>query len=359
MESIFAIAEQCTGSSPSRWNVVPDLEQLLTPPFQPHRLIAGGHLQTVLSLRTVIRRPLNPTLHWVQLPDGDRLAMHDDLPADWRAGDPSLMIVHGLCGCSLSPYMLRFASQFNGRGVRVFRLNLRGCGAGEGSANQITHAGRSDDIIAALATVAELTQAGPIGAVGISLGGNQLLRGFGLIGQQQSADGEAANVPDWLPRIHRIAAISPPINLQLCSDNMERRLLRPYNRYFIRHLLDRVPAAIQHQEPIAGALTNPPKTMRQLDDRVTAPLGGFGDAIDYYGRTAANKVIAHIQVPTLILAAADDPIVPVACFDAAARSNWPDSLRLVITRGGGHVGFIGRGSQRHWMDGLIERWFDL
>ncbi|MGV3484341.1 MAG: hypothetical protein ACO1RT_07980, partial [Planctomycetaceae bacterium] len=195
-------------------------------------------------------------------------------------------------------------------------------------------------------------QSGPISAGGVSLGGNKFLRAMGLASQPGPAG-------DWLDRIDRIAAISPPIDLKRCSDNMERRILRPYNRYFIRHLLERAPEALKTNEIMLEAARRPPRTMRELDERVTAPLAGFESGEDYYHRTAAIGVIDQITVPALILAAADDPIVPVTCFDPAARSNWPDSVRLVITRRGGHVGFIGRGDQRHWMDGLLDRWFEF
>ncbi|MGV3485896.1 MAG: alpha/beta fold hydrolase, partial [Planctomycetaceae bacterium] len=158
----------------------PDMERLLSPAFVPSRWIVGGHLQSVLSLAARELKALRPTLRWVALADGDRLAMLDDVPVNWRPGDASLLIVHGLCGCSQAPYMLRLASRFTEQGVRVFRLNLRGCGAGQGAASQITHAGRSDDVIAALEQVSQLTQSGPISAVGVSLGGNQLLRAMGL-----------------------------------------------------------------------------------------------------------------------------------------------------------------------------------
>ena len=135
--------------------------------------------------------------------------------------------------------------------------------------------------------------------------------------------------------------------------------MRPYNRFFIRYLLKRRPEALKDHAAVVAAIERPPKTMRELDDRVTAPLAGYENAVDYYQRTAASRVLGSVQVPTLILAATDDPIVPVACFDHAARANWSDSIRLVITRGGGHVGFIGRGAQRHWMDGLLARWFEF
>jgi len=334
---------------------LPEIENFLDPPFVPHRLVPGGHLQSILSLRCHALRTLHPLLRWVTLPDGDCLAMMDDIPEQWKPGDASVLVVHGLCGCSDSNYMLRFASRFVEQRVRVFRLNLRGCGIGIGHAKQITHAGRSDDVIAAIKAIAKLTQRGSISAIGVSLGGNQLLRAFGLIG----AGSDGGNPPSWLSRIHRIAAVSPPIDLHRCSDSMGRRRMRPYNRFFINHLLKTASEELRQNELIQAALRRVPRTMRELDERVTAPLAGYSGAPDYYQNTAATRVMQHLQVPTLVLAANDDPIVPVSCFGHAIRLTWPGCVRLVITRGGGHVGFIGRGKDRHWMDGLLDRWFDF
>lgn len=363
MNSSHGLIERI-GEKAAACEPLPDVAQLLTPPFTPHRWVAGGHLQTVLSLSARDLRRLSPKLQWVDLADGDQLAMLDDVPPGWKPGAPSLLVIHGLCGCSESPYMLRFASRFTDQGVRVFRLNLRGCGVGLGAASKITHAGRSGDVVAAIKAIARLTHEGPIAAIGVSLGGNQLLRAMGLAASeaQSQCPGDSATADsalDWHQRIYRIAAISPPIDLKRCSDNMQRLSLRPYNRFFIKHLLERVPEALRDHASITDALRTFPKTMRELDDRVTAPLAGYRDALEYYDHTAAKHVIDQVQVPALILSASNDPIVPVACFEHATRERWPDYVRLIITRCGGHVGFIGRGQQRHWMDGLLDRWFQF
>jgi hypothetical protein len=159
-----------------------------------------------------------------------------------------------------------------------------------------------------------------------------------------------------LHRIDRIAAVSPPIDLQRCSDNLQRWVLRPYNYFFIRALLARVPERVRQREDYQLRVSGSrPKTLRELDDRITAPLSGFADAVEYYRESSANLVSRHNPVSTLVLAAADDPLVPVGCF-TDDRSQWPDSTRLVITKTGGHVGFVDR-QKRSWMDRLMQAWF--
>lgn len=322
--------------------------------FVSHPLIRGGHLQTLLSLTGRLSPCVNSQLHWVELPDGDRLALRDDQPKDFQLGDPCVMIVHGICGCSESGYMLRLSAHFTALGVRVFRLNLRGCGVGAPAAKSITHAGRSDDLLQALQFISQYVPVGALSVIGISLGGNQLLRAFGMLEQHSNPE-----VRSLRERVHRIAAISPPIDLVYCSDHLMKWSLRPYGKFFIRQLLSRVPDALVDAPEIVAAKRRVPRTLREFDERVTAPLGGFRDVRDYYDQSAAMHWLGNITVPTLVLAADDDPIVPFASLQPLRDRPASDWVRLVSTRGGGHVGFLARGKQRFWMDGLLERWFEF
>jgi hypothetical protein len=261
-----------------------------------------------------------------------------------------MLLIHGLSGCHAAPYMLRLAQRFVRGGLCVFRMDMRGCGAAHDLAHHLTHAGRSDDVIKALETVAALTQTGPISAIGVSLGASQLLRAAGRIGAGIDPR------PDWFGRLVRLAAVAPPLDLQRCSDNMERWVLRPYNYYFIRALLARAPARVREREDFQRTISaGRPRTLKELDDRITAPLSGFSDAADYYAQTSANLVTRDNPVRTLVLAASNDPIVPIGCF-LDDRDLWPDSTKLVIAKTGGHAGFIDRNNQS-WMDHVMEAWF--
>jgi predicted alpha/beta-fold hydrolase len=293
---------------------------------------------------------LCPAEQIVPLPDGDAIVLHEDRPASWRVGDRSMLLVHGLSGCHTAPYMLRLADRFISSGICVFRMDMRGCGAGSKLSSNVTHAGRSSDVLAALDAIAEQTQAGLMSAIAVSLGGNQLLRAVGRIG------GGLDPTPAWFERLERIAVVAPPLDLKRCSDNMERWAMRPYNYYFIRSLLARAPARVRDREDFQLQVkAGRPRTIRELDDRITAPLSGFADAAEYYAASSASPVSRYNAVPTLVLAAADDPIVPIGCFVDDQRQ-WPASTELVVTRTGGHVGFIDR-KKRSWMDDALEAWF--
>ena len=291
-----------------------------------------------------------PSRHTIDLSDGDRLVLHENRPSSWTSGDPALMLVHGLAGCHGSPYMIRLAKQFFDRGVRVFRLDSRGCGAGAMLAREINHAGRSDDVIAALDEVCRLGAAGPIWAAGVSLGANQLLRAFGQMA------GGLCERREWFDQVERIAAVAPPCDLQACSDNLNRWILRPYSTYFIRSLLGRVTPPVREREDFQKAIQRRrPKTLQELDEWFTAPMSGFAGASDYYAQSSACRVTAQITTPALVVAAKDDPMVPVRCFTEYSQ-RWSQTTKLLISKGGGHVGFRTR-EGGYWVDQVLGQWF--
>ena len=84
-------------------------------------------------------------------------------------------------------------------------------------------------------------------------------------------------------------------------------------------------------------------------------MSGFTDAREYYAKASSNQVTRFNTVPTLVLAAADDPIVPIGCF-VEDPDVWSDSTELFVTKTGGHVGFIDR-EKRSWMDQALDAWF--
>jgi predicted alpha/beta-fold hydrolase len=146
-------------------------------------------------------------------------------------------------------------------------------------------------------------------------------------------------------------AVAPPIDLVACSQAISRSHMFAYNRWFVRMLMQQVRTRREFVNELAQiSLVPPPRTLFQFDDRITARLSGFADAHEYYRLNSSLPLMTEIRVPTVILAAADDPVVPVAVFHRAQLS---PSVQVHITPGGGHVGFIGRASgdpDRNWLD---------
>jgi len=97
------------------------------------------------------------------------------------------------------------------------------------------------------------------------------------------------------------------------------------------------------------------RSVRDIDDRITAPSFGFGDAANYYRTQSAIRYLDGIRVPVLLIQAKDDTFVPFDIFAAGAvRTNpW---IELLATERGGHLGFIGRQPHRFWVDDAIMEW---
>jgi predicted alpha/beta-fold hydrolase len=345
------------------------LMSLAFPDFEPHPLIRGGHLQTILGVYMPWQRlEYRARQHFVPLPDGDKIALHDDLPEaegkrgqgtgtrgqrtddrgqGWDNGDPVVLLLHGLGGCHLSGYMQRCTAKLTHRGYRVFRMDLRGYGAGFPHARHPVHAGRSDDAAAVLAYVIEQCPDSPVHLVGFSMGANIVLKLAGELGPQ---------VPENLASV---MAVSPPIDLMECSRNIQRPINRLYDRSFLQNLLRHIE---RRQREVPGALARPltplPRRLIEFDNLFTAPLSGFADAHDYYTRASSGSVLRHITVPTLILSAANDPIIPLKPFETASYS---PTTRLVITPCGGHLGFLARRGidpDRRWLDWRVIEWIE-
>ncbi|MBW3598222.1 MAG: alpha/beta fold hydrolase [Planctomycetes bacterium] len=335
----MSISQQPTATIGSRRSFRP------IPPFRPHPLFRNPHAQTILSGYGRRPPPHRAARHETLLDDGDKIVLHDDAPASWRAGDPVVLLLHGLCGSHASPYVNRTAMKLNARGMRTFRMDLRGCGAGLSLASLPMHAGRSEDAAAAVAWIAERCPGSPIVVVGFSLGGNMVLKMAGEMGA-------SAPVP-----LQAVIAAAPPIDLAATCRNLACGWNALYDRAFVRaltrHVRERrrlLPDA-PHVE-----FSRPPRGVYEFDDLVTAPLSGFAGADDYYTRASSGPLLKDIRTPTLILAAADDPLVPAAIFDA-----WPRSpaVELHLTDHGGHLGYIGVSGvdpDRRWLEWrLVEQ----
>jgi predicted alpha/beta-fold hydrolase len=298
------------------------------------------------------RQPLHQaTARRIALDDGDVLVVHDDCPADWPPGGRVALLVHGLVGSHRSPYIVRWAGKLLARGVRVFRLDLRGCGAGIGLAKFPYHAGCSSDLDRVVTAVIEWSSAEGVvptlAICGVSLSGNILLKYLG-------------ETPDAIPAsLVRAIAINPPIDLARSIATLDRSLNRWYDRHFTRTLLRHL-ERLRRLRPDAPMPATPLQSRRlyDFDDWYTAPTSGFPNAATYYARCSAAQFIPQIRVPTLVMTSRDDPLVPVAMFEDE-QPRWPNVVQLHLAGAGGHVGYIARRGidpDPFWLDWRIVEW---
>jgi predicted alpha/beta-fold hydrolase len=309
------------------------------PPFVPHRWLRGGHAQTIVGRYMGTRgRPLESVAHRIELEDGDRLCVLESTPGRWTRGDPAALLVHGLAGSADSPYVVRFAHRLCQMGIRVVRLNLRGSGEGFGLARGISHAGRSEDLRAAIDWLADRSAGSAIALVGFSLGANLALK----------LAAEAALRP--VSGLDCVLAASPPLDLRACAEAMSQPGNRIYDWNFVRWLRAHVRRLHQLFPDLGPPGLEGVRTVYQFDDRYTAPHNGFASADDYYARCSAGPLLPRVILPGLVVHAADDPFIPA---EPVATAHFPPNLRLELTPHGGHLGYV---SQVPWWGG--HRWLE-
>lgn len=309
------------------------------PEFSPVPFLKSGHAQTIFgALWPSATNPDEPRVHRVDLEDGDRLVVFDDAPTGWNPGGRAVLLVHGLGGEVRKGPLERLTRLLVERGIRVFRMELRGVGAGMMDAKGWTHAGRSEDVASTLRAIEKWVPGSPLALVGLSMGGNQILKMLGEMGRKPFA------------QIRKAIAVAPPVCLHTCSGSISRGLNRIYDLNFVRSLNRQV----QRRKKILGLKSSKgnrkPHRLRQFDQELTAPACGFANADEYYTRASSRPLLKEIEVPTLILVADDDPIVPIHSFNELDVST---NVELKVTRGGGHLGYLSTkvaAPDRRWLD---------
>ncbi len=312
--------------------------------FTPFPLLANPHLQTVLSSQIRLSsEPPSSTQH-VPLGDGDQLALEVSTPTSWHSNELTVVLIHGLCGCHQSAYMIRMANKLWHQGIRAVRMNLRGCGSGHGLARHPYHSGRSEDLLAVLQTLKSACPQSPIMAIGFSLGGNILVK---LVGELQSS------ASDYL--LHAIA-VCPPLDLAACV----RKFSDPCNwlyKWRFSHLLREAVAAREAAFADVQPVVLPKRfTLYEFDTLFTAPQCGFRNADDYYARCSAAPLLPQVTLPCHLLFANDDPLIDATTLQ---HMHLPTHINVVNTTHGGHLGFLGR-LGRHggfrWLDRQLLSW---
>lgn len=238
-----------------------------------------------------------------------------------------VVVVHGLGGGVTSRYMLLAASAALEAGMACLRLHMRGADL-QGA--DFYHAGLTHDLEAALASE-QLARFERIFVLGYSLGGHVTLRWASEPARRD-------------PRVRAIAAICPPIDLARGVRAIQRFDRRPYQFHVLRGLKDHYAAvAARHGErsrlaPVPTADVRRIRTILDWDEQVIAPRYGFRTADHYYAEAGVGPHLRSITIPTLLIAAEADPMIP----DTTVRPSLDlasESVRVVWTGRGGHVGF--------------------
>ena len=308
--------------------------------------LPGGHAQTIYPL---LIRPDPLPYHrerW-ETPDGDFIDLDwTDAPAARQPRDsrPLLILFHGLEGSSSSYYAITLMGAAAAIGWSGVVVNFRGCSGESNRLPRAYHSGDSDEIDWILRRLRALFPLRPRYAVGVSLGGNALLK---WLGERE------AGTSDYL---QAAAAVSAPLDLTACGHHLARGFNRVYTRHFLHTLkrnaaaqLGRPPGIFDERRMAAAS------NLYEFDDVVTAPLHGFKGAEDYWRRASSKPWLTGIRLPTLVLNARNDPFLPAQALPTP--SQVAASVQLEFPRQGGHVGFV-TGSLPGQLDWLPQRIFN-
>lgn len=313
-------------------------------PFAPHRSLRNKHMMTVAAAfwrRNFPHLPLG-TERAFEVEAGTKLLGHCHWQNDPKQ-HPTIVLVHGLEGSSDSNYMLGIAEKGYQAGFNAVRLNQRNCGGSEKLTKTLYNSGLSGDYRGVLYELIEQDALPNIFFCGYSMGGNLVLKMAGELGE-------------LAPRqLRGVAVVCPSLDLAACADALEIPSNFVYHRRFVRGLKRRYQRKAQQlpeMYPVAGL--PPIRTLREFDDVITAPRSGYRDAVDYYYRASALRVVGEIRVPTLIITAKDDPFVPVTSFSDPGITGNPH-IRVVTVEHGGHCAFVSStsGPERFWAEARV------
>jgi predicted alpha/beta-fold hydrolase len=293
------------------------------------RWLPGGNLQTIWPA-LYSRRVFGPHPHYTRerwaTPDADFVDV------DWlvRAADTPaktlLVLFHGLEGSSRSHYAEAFADYAQSQGMAFAVPHFRGCSGELNQAPRAYHSGDYEEIDWVLERLRE-RHAGNILAVGVSLGGNALLR------WAQEKGHDASRV------VSAVAAVCSPIDLAAGGWAIGRGFNRlVYTRMFLNTMK---PKALQKLAQHPGLFKREAllaaRTLYDFDNVFTAPLHGFKSTEDYWARASAKPHLHTIRIPTLVVNARNDPFVPAWCLPSQREVG--DCVTLWQPAHGGHVGF--------------------
>jgi len=305
--------------------------------FHPAWWCRGPHAQTLWA-RLFRRAPLIPyRRERLELPDGDFIDL------DWLPGGrgPIVILLHGLEGSSHSPYARGIMTAIERRGWRGVVMHFRGCSGVPNRLARGYHSGEIGDFSFLIRTLREREPDAVLAAVGISLGGNVLLKWLGTNAETNT--------------LRAAVAVSVPMLLGITADRLSVGFSRLYQWYLMTSLRRSTIEKIKRiKMPVGAERVMACHTLREFDHFVTAPLHGFHGAEDYYSRSSSRQYLKDISIPTLIVQAEDDPFMTEGTIPESQELS--QSVSLELSKRGGHVGFVsGRWPwrSRFWLDERI------
>jgi predicted alpha/beta-fold hydrolase len=288
------------------------------PPFW----LPNGHLQTIYP---ALFRKISGVVYQRErmiTPDQDFL----DLDWSLSSSKPQKLVIlsHGLEGNSTKQYIVGMVKLLNQNGFDCLAWNFRSCSGEMNRTSKFYHSGATDDLDLVVEKGMGYTE---IYLMGFSLGGNLTLKYLGEKFRKRSS------------KIKKAVVFSVPMDLKACSLSIIKRENRVYMHRFLNTLKPKVTEKSRlFPDKISLAKDHLVKTLYDFDDIYTAPLHGFSDASHYYEQCSSQFFVQNIEIPTLIVNADNDPIVPGSSLPLDLIASL-ENVHLELSSHGGHCGF--------------------
>ena len=317
-------------------------------PYVAPSWLPGGNAQTIYPF--LLRSLVIPTYQRerLELDDGDFIDI------DWLDNStdrPLVVMFHGLEGDSSSHYARSIMGLFQELGWRGAVVHFRGCSGTPNRLPRAYHAGDSEEIDRILLKIIDKNQSlnsnTQLYVIGISLGGNALLKWLGEQGKK------ACHLIDG------VATVSVPLDLAAAGKALDSGFNQIYTQHFLGTLKKKVLKKLDNFPGLFDAVAVAEcTTLYQFDNLVTAPLHGFSNTDEYWTLSSSKPWLKHIQVPTLVINARNDPFMPSSFLPV--QTDVSCSVLLEFPAEGGHVGFLSSPFPGNltWLPQRIVRFFD-
>ena len=307
--------------------------------FKPAWWLTNKHMQTMYStFMRHVKAPID-SIERFELPDGDFVDLawaENGLSLD----APLVVFLHGLGGSVDSTYVAGQLRAFNQQGWRAVLMHFRGASHEPNRLPRAYHSGDTCDLDCLLNALAKREPHTKKALVGFSLGGNVALKWLGEHGSQSI--------------VQAAVAVSVPYQLRLVADSVNRGFARFYQVYLLSRLREVFIRKLKMEGnslPFAEKELDALRCFWTFDENITARLHGFPHVHAYYRESSSRQYLKHINTPTLLIHALDDPFMTPEVLPG--EDELSSQVTLEISSRGGHVGFVSGG-----VPGMPEYWLD-
>jgi uncharacterized protein len=317
--------------------------KIISSKFKPAWWCRHHHLQTLYPTLFRKQAKLKLSKEQFELPDSDFIDL--SWTQEKKAG-PIIILLHGLEGSIDSPYAKGILKMIQDKGWQGVLMHFRGCGGQHNRLDRGYHSGETGDLGIFVKSLKIRYPDRKLAAIGISLGGNVLLKYLGEQGEQCT--------------LISAMAVSVPFDLA----DSARKLNRGFSKIYQQHLINRLSKKIRNkfkERPAPFDIDKLDKWLdfHSFDHNVTAPIHGFKSGDDYYAKSSCKQFIKNITTPTLILHSKDDPFMSSEAIPT--EDEISSNVTLELTEHGGHVGFIyGKSpfNTQYWVEKRMADFFN-